>query len=218
MTKMRIEPASSPSDVLTEQQMRKLEADAIASGRVSGRDLMETAGQCVVEAIAGCTEGRAPGRAVVLCGPGNNGGDGYVAARLLQDRGWEVAVFAMGAPDSLPSDARAMRARWSRNGEVADLASAPVALAGADLVVDALFGIGLTRPLSPDISAVIAAVPESALRVAVDVPSGRETDTGETLGNVAFPADVAVTFHKPKRVHTRLAREGVQVFVADIGL
>ena len=206
--------------MLTAGQMRSLEADAIAAGRVSGLTLMDRAGAGVVDAILDQWPdlADAPGRAVVLCGPGNNGGDGYVVARLLAARGWEVGVFALGDPARLPPDARANHDRWAATGAVDPLAQAPAALPGADLVVDALFGIGLARGLDPAVCAVLAAVPSGACRVAVDLPSGRDTDSGAVLGACAFVADLAVTFHAPKPVHGVLAAEGVAVAVVDIGL
>lgn len=206
--------------MLTAGQMRSLEADAIAAGRVSGLTLMDRAGAGVVDAILDQWPdlADAPGRAVVLCGPGNNGGDGYVVARLLAARGWEVGVFALGDPARLPPDARANHDRWAATGSVDPLAQAPAALPGADLVVDALFGIGLARGLDPAVCAVLAAVPSGACRVAVDLPSGRDTDSGAVLGACAFDADLAVTFHAPKPVHGVLAAEGVAVAIVDIGL
>lgn len=200
--------------------MRSLEADCIGRGTVSGLTLMERAGQGVVEAILGQWPdlADAPGRAVVLCGPGNNGGDGYVVARLLAARGWDVGVYALGDPARLPADARANHDRWAATAPVDQLAEAPAAMAGADLVVDGLFGIGLARGLDPAVCAVLAAVPEDACRVAIDLPSGRDTDTGAVLGACAFTADLAVTFHAPKPAHAVLVSEGVAVAVVDIGL
>lgn len=209
---------SGAAGMLTAGQMRSLEADAIGSGRVSGVTLMERAGEGVVAAILEEWPdlADAPGRAVVLCGPGNNGGDGYVVARLLARRGWAVEAYALGDPGRLPPDARANHDRWSELGSVEPLAAA--ALPGAGLVVDAIFGIGLTRGLDPEVCAVLAAVPAEACRVAIDVPSGRDTDTGAVLGACAFAADLVVTFHAPKSVHGVLAAEGVEIAVADIGL
>ncbi|MCA8881752.1 MAG: NAD(P)H-hydrate epimerase [Rhodobacteraceae bacterium] len=200
--------------------MRSLEADAIGSGRVTGRTLMERAGQGVLTAILETWPDLAdtPGRAVVLCGPGNNGGDGYVVARLLSARGWSVGLHSLGDPARLPPDARANHDLWTSVGPVAPLADAAGGLPDAELVVDALFGIGLARGLAPEICAVLAAVPQTACRVAIDVPSGRDTDTGEVLGDCAFAADLVVTFHARKPVHSVLAAEGVAVIVADIGL
>lgn len=220
MDKVKTFVAADRDRMLTAGQMRSLEADCIGRGRVSGLTLMERAGQGVVEAILDLWPDFAdvPGRAVVLCGPGNNGGDGYVVARLLAARGWDVGVFALGDPARLPPDARANHDLWAGIGPVDPLSAAPAAMAGADLVVDGLFGIGLARGLDPAVCAVLAAVPEAACRVAIDLPSGRDTDTGAVLGACAFTADLAVTFHAPKPVHGVLADEGVSVAVVDIGL
>jgi len=217
---MKTRAGNRATEVLTAQQMRKLEADAIAAGRVCGRAMMEQAGRGVVDATLARWPHLAarPGRAVVLCGPGNNGGDGYVVARHLAARGWQAACYALGDPARLPPDARANHDAWAAEGTVAPLAEAPAALAGADLVVDALFGIGLARGLGPEVLAAFYAVPAAAHRVAVDVPSGRETDTGAVLGQGAFPADLVVTFHARKPVHAALAGEGVETVVVDIGL
>ena len=105
------------SEVLTAAQMKAIEAAAIASGEVTGLELMERAGAGVVAAVLEEWPEMAltPQRAVVLCGPGNNGGDGFVVARLLRERGWEVEVFLYGDPSRLPPDA-ALIPRWRRSG------------------------------------------------------------------------------------------------------
>ena len=108
------------TELLTAAQMRAIEAAAIASGEVTGLELMERAGRGVVEAIfEEWPELRATShRAVVLCGPGNNGGDGFVVARLLKEWGWEVEVFLYGDPERMPPDARVNYERWRGMGEV----------------------------------------------------------------------------------------------------
>ena len=229
--------------LLTAARMRALEAGAFESGRVSGRDLMERAGRGVVAALEAEWPGlaAAPGRARVLCGPGNNGGDGFVVARLLAERGWDVAVFLLGEVERLPPDARANHDRWAAIGSVAPLSTAAGrALDGADLVVDALFGIGLSRPLEGiggvlrDLRACVAAGQGRALAerrgrwpvvVAVDVPSGLCADSGRSLGPDAAEAevcaaDLTVTFQTRKPGH--LLQDGPQacgrVVVVDLGL
>jgi len=137
------------NELLTAAQMRAIEEAAIASGKVTGLELMERAGKGVVEAIfEEWPELRATfHRAVVLCGPGNNGGDGFVVARLLKDWGWEVEVFLYGDPERMPPDARVNYERWVGMGEVV-----PVPPHGDfDLIIDALFGIGLNRALPSDL-------------------------------------------------------------------
>ncbi|MGI3211550.1 NAD(P)H-hydrate dehydratase [Roseovarius tibetensis] len=205
-------------DVLTSEQMRRAEAAAMDSGAASGLDLMERAGKACVDAIlaqwpdlAGATP-----RAMVLCGPGNNGGDGYVIARLLARKGWQVAVFCLGDPGRLPPDAHTNYRRWSELGETAPLDAAREAEPGA-LLVDALFGTGLTRPLEGLLRQLTE---KTAARVmAVDIPSGLCADSGRVLG-AAMRADLTVTFHAAKPGHY-LADGPAQcghLAVADIGL
>ncbi|MGB4826169.1 MAG: NAD(P)H-hydrate epimerase, partial [Paracoccaceae bacterium] len=138
------------TELLTAAQMRAIEAAAIASGAVTGLELMERAGRGVVEAIfAEWPELQATAhRAVVLCGPGNNGGDGFVVARLLKEWGWEVEVFLYGDAEKLPPDARVNYVRWVAIGEVARFDNWPSRSKSwaCDLVIDALFGIGINRP------------------------------------------------------------------------
>ena len=188
----------------------------MASGRLSGAALMERAGAAVVaEILARWPELAAtPGTARVLCGPGHNGGDGYVVARLLAERGWAVTVHAFGDPARLPPDAAAMRAAWAAWGPVGALEEAG---AGADLVVDALFGIGLSRPVP---EAVRRALGQAQGRVvAVDLPSGICAETGRDLG-AARRCDLTVTFHRRKLGH--VLGEGPAwcgaLRVVDIGL
>jgi hydroxyethylthiazole kinase-like uncharacterized protein yjeF len=160
--------------VLTAAEMRAAEAAAIAAG-ASVDTLMQRAGAGVADAVrrlAGVNE------VLVLCGPGNNGGDGYVAAARLHAAGRKVRVAAAGAPRS-PA-AVAARALWT--GAVEPLATA----APAPVVVDALFGTGLSRPLDGDVAAALARLVAAAtLAIAVDVPSGVLTDNGALLGDVA---------------------------------
>lgn len=219
---------------ITSDEMRALEQEAIASGRVTGLELMERAGQGVVEAIFEEWPAMAKDahRAVVLCGPGNNGGDGYVVARLLRDAGWGVDVFAYGDTRSLPPDARTNYDRWLPNGSVSEIERAlDTDYSKCDLVVDALFGIGLSRPItSPVLRDVFKHISRAAqpVRVAIDVPSGVDSETGRPPdGGSALRADLTVTFHAYKPCHLREAGAGVIsppaalarfVKVKDIGL
>ena len=211
------------TEVLTAGQMRAIEAAAIESGAVSGRELMERAGRGVVAALfeEWPELAAAPHRAVVLCGPGNNGGDGFVVARLLKDWGWEVALFLMGDAERLPPDAKANCARWAAMGPVGDWSGAGGAMQ-ADLVVDALFGTGLTRPVSEDVTAPIRACAGARKRpriVAVDIASGMDADSGRALGPVGF-ADLTVTFHRAKLGHYLAEGPGRsgRLRICDIGL
>lgn len=194
--------------ILTVAEMGAADRAAIEAG-TPGVVLMERAGQAVADAVGARFE---PQATRVLCGPGNNGGDGYVVARLLRERGWPVEVFALGEPAT--DDARAMRARWA--GEATPLEGAP----GDGLVIDALFGAGLKRPLdgvAAHAAAAMAVRPENV--VAVDIPSGVPGDTGQPLGP-AVCAGLTVTFHarKPGLVLEPGRSLCGEVVVADIGL
>ncbi|MFN3954730.1 MAG: NAD(P)H-hydrate dehydratase [Pararhodobacter sp.] len=207
------------TEILTSAQMRAVERAAIESGRASGLELMERAGAGVVEAI----EERWPTaerRAVVLCGPGNNGGDGYVVARLLAGRGWQVAVHALAAP--VTEDAAANAARWGGGSGALDTLE-PGALEGA-VVVDALFGTGLTRPVAPPVWGVLALARQAGARlVAVDILSGLCADTGRVRAEgvpLNAGAALTVTFQVPKPGHFLLPGAGLSgdLAVVDIGL
>ena len=206
--------------LLSVAAMARADALAIAGG-VPGITLMENAGAGVVAAI--CE--RWPCRpVVVLCGPGNNGGDGFVVARRLREAGWPVRLALIGgagAVTGLTGDAARAAARWT--GPISPLAAVmcePDWLQSGSLVVDALFGAGLSRPVSAEVGAVIAAVAAAQLSVvAVDVPSGVHGDSGRVLG-AAFRAEMTVTFFRRKPGHLLLPGRshcGV-VRVVDIGI
>ena len=204
--------ASSDGGLYTIAQMKAADAGAIEQG-VPGIDLMENAGAAVAEVVL---EEFSPVETVVLCGPGNNGGDGFVAARLLMEAGWPVKVALLGDPARLKGDAAIAGDRWVGGTDALDLS----ALAGVGLVVDALFGAGLDRPLTGVAKAVLETVTAEALPlVAIDVPSGIDGDSGAVLGT-APNADITVTFHRPKPGHYLLpgrAHAG-RLVVADIGI
>jgi len=188
------------------------EADrlTLAAG-ITGARLMDNAGTAVVDAI-GARWGA--GAVTVLCGPGANGGDGFVVARRLAHAGWRVRVALLGSRDQLRGDARHHADLWKGTIE----ALSPVVLQGADLVVDALFGSGLSRALTgPVVLTLDAAAVNGAPIVAVDVPSGVMGDTGESLGAVA--AVLTVTYLRKKPGHLLLPGRGLcgEVVVADIG-
>ena len=197
------------TELLTAVQMRAIEAAAIASGQVTGLELMERAGRGVVEAVfQEWPDLRATShRAVVLCGPGNNGGDGFVVARLLKEWGWEVEVFLYGTPEGMPPDARVNYERWLGMGEV----RATVPVRDCDLIVDALFGIGLARPIADGLAAAVDDLVGASLMtgpnsktkiVAIDIVSGVCADSGRELGNAAPNfAHLTVTFHRAKLGH-----------------
>lgn len=201
--------------------MRAIERSEIDSGRVTGWGLMSRAGHGCYDRIAYHYPDLR--HVLVLCGPGNNGGDGYVVARDLAAAGGQVTVAAMGDPARLPPDAARARAMWDQVGPVADLAALDPgdALGTVDLVVDALFGIGLTRDLGGVARdwALACAVEGAPPVVAVDIPSGLSGDDGAVLG-AAFRADLTVTFHARKYGHLRGQGPTYcgRVEVVDIGL
>lgn len=198
------------AQILTTEQMAARDAAAVAAG-VPALLLMERAGEAVAEAIRARYS---PRPVVIWCGPGNNGGDGYVAARLLRRRGWPVRVEVLDPPRT--PEARYAAGRWK--GETRRLSGA---LAPASLYVDALFGAGLSKPLSGRAQGLArAAAAAKACVVAVDVPSGVNGDTGKLLGEDAFQAVLTVTFHRRKIGHVLTPGRGAcgEVTVANIGL
>ena len=200
------------SEVLTTEEMYRADSAAMSAG-IAGLVLMENAGAAVVHEIM-VRWRLCP--VVVLCGPGNNGGDGYVIARLLADAGWPVQVSTLVPADRLKGDAAANASRW--NGAVVPFE--PCALDGQGLVVDALFGAGLVRPIEGMAAAMVAAGAERGVPcVAVDIPSGVDGNTGVWRG-AAAPADLTVTFFRKKPGHLLLpGREFAgEVAVADIGI
>lgn len=226
------------TDFLTSAQMRAIERAAIDSGQVSGLELMERAGQGALSAL--CVTwpdfAQAPATAFLLCGPGNNGGDGYVMAHGLAQAGWSVTIAQDGPPLASAPDARASYHKARAAGCAFRPLSEQIlrdiaAQTGPVLVVDALFGTGLTRPLAPEMQALAAELAQSAAGskgairvVAVDIPSGLSADTGQVVagpeGGRAFRADLTVTFHDRKRGH--MMQDGPAhcgaIRVVDIGL
>ena len=194
--------------ILTAVEMRAAEEGAIAAG-TSVETLMERAGRATAEAIwrfAG------PLEALVLCGPGNNGGDGYVIARALAERGVNVRVAALAEPKG--GAAWAARVAWGGTPEqIAEAAPAP-------LLIDSLFGTGLGRPLDAALSEKLGELADAArVRVAVDLPSGVATDDGRILSPVP-DFDLTVSFQtlKPSHLLQPAARHMGRVVVADIGI
>ncbi len=197
--------------VLSVAQMTEADRLTIAAG-TPGSILMENAGRAVAREI---TRRWSPRAVTVLCGPGNNGGDGFVAAGVLAQSGWPVRVALAGGRDKLRGDAALHAARWS--GGVESVTS--TVLDGAAIVVDALFGSGLSRRLDAELVEVLSEVTRRGLPlVAVDVPSGVMGDTGESMGAAA--ARCTVTFARKKPGHLLLPGRDLcgDVVVADIGI
>ncbi|HEY5339200.1 MAG TPA: NAD(P)H-hydrate dehydratase [Rhizomicrobium sp.] len=182
------------SEILTVAQSYDTDAFAAAHG-IATLTLMENAGRAVADAI----EARwAPQTVAVLCGPGNNGGDGFVVARLLRERGWDVRLALLGRRDELKGDAAVMARRWSGSDE--PLSS--VVFDDVTLIVDALFGAGLSRPLSGAAADLAAVLNKSPIPVvAVDVPSGLAGDSGNVIEGDCIHADLTVTFFRKKPAH-----------------
>jgi ADP-dependent NAD(P)H-hydrate dehydratase / NAD(P)H-hydrate epimerase len=198
--------------LLTPAQMGDADRATIAGG-IPGIDLMESAGRAVADAVS---RRWAPRPLAVLCGPGNNGGDGFVAARILAERGWPVRLALLGARAGLKGDAATAAARWTGPVEPLGLA----ALDGAALVVDALFGAGLSRAIDGIAAEVIAVLGERGLPVvAVDVPSGVDGGSGEIRG-AAPKAALTVTFFRRKPGHLLLPGRlhCGETLVAQIGI
>ena len=204
--------AARAGEILTVAQSRAADQAAIAAGTPL-RTLMERAGEAVAEAI----QARFPKAAVlVLCGPGDNGGDGFVAARRLRDAGWPVQVAALTSPERMKGAAAEAARSWA--GPVSTLEEAAAHDVG--VVVDALFGAGLSRPLDLAVRTALEAVQaRGAPLVAVDLPSGLDGDTGAPLG-YALRARLTVTFHRKKPAHVLEPGKELcgEVIVADIGL
>lgn len=201
------------SALLTVAEMAAADAATIASG-TPGLALMERAGRAVADAVARRAR---PGMSVLaLCGPGNNGGDGFVAARILAERGFKVTLALAGTREALRGDAAEMAKAWT--GAVESIGA--VDATRYELVVDALFGAGLSRPLEGEIAALVERVNASGRPVvAVDVPSGVSGDSGLAEG-AAIRAIETVTFFRPKPGHLLYPGRALcgVVTLADIGI
>jgi hydroxyethylthiazole kinase-like uncharacterized protein yjeF len=203
---------ASAQDILTVAEMTAADQATIAAG-TPGFTLMRRAGEAVAQAAL---QRWSPRPVVALCGPGNNGGDGFVAAQALAEAGWSVTVALSGARDKLQGDASLAAAAW--NGPVVTLE--PGVLAGAELIIDAVFGAGLSKPIGGLIADTLRAAEAGGKPIiAVDLPSGLSGDLGQPLG-FAPRCAVTVTFHRKKPAHVLEPGRTLcgEVVVADIGL
>ncbi|MCC6272156.1 MAG: NAD(P)H-hydrate dehydratase [Deltaproteobacteria bacterium] len=182
--------------ILSGAQMARLDRLSIRRHGISARALMRHAARACCEEILALPLSKKIRRIVVVCGPGNNGGDGFAVAALLRPNKFDLQVFFLGNEAALSEEAH------HYHGQAKDMIrprrAMPAALRRADLVIDAIFGIGLKRPVTGRYAAAIAAINRApGYKLAVDIPSGISADTGEALGT-AFRADLTVTFEAPK--------------------
>ncbi len=185
--------------MLLASEQRELDRLAAAEAHLPTRVLMESAGAAVARAVLE----KRPRRAAIFCGPGNNGGDGYVAARFLREE-VETLCVATAPLEGLKGDARDAALAWSASGgAIATVDDFSERLGAGDTVVDAVFGSGLSRPPMGKEARAIELMNDAAARgawlVAVDVPSGLDSDTGALYPRHLARADETVTFHAPKR-------------------
>ena len=202
--------------LLTTEEMGACDRLTIEGG-TPGMTLMERAGLGVADAIR---LRWAPRPVTVLAGPGNNGGDGFVVARILAACGWPVTLALLGATERLSGDAAEAFVGWP--GEVVPLG--PEALEGAGLAVDAIFGAGLSKDVTGIVAETLGVLAARVrdgelINVAVDVPSGLDGNTGEVRG-IAAPAHKTVTFHRRKPGHVLMPGRDLcgAVSVIDIGI
>ena len=212
--------------ILTSAQMRRLERQAMDNGLATGAQLMERAGAAVAGEIR--LRWPKPARACVMCGPGNNGGDGYVVARHLHQAGWQVRVLGMGDP--APPDAALMKRHWQQLGRIVPLTLETLRAQAAEVCVDAIFGTGLARPVAGGLLDLVHHLGDRGLfagrLVAIDGPSGMCMDSGQMLGwprghhDRAPQARLTVTFDSPRPGHVLASGPELcgELVVADIGL
>jgi hydroxyethylthiazole kinase-like uncharacterized protein yjeF len=210
-----LDPLTHP-ELLTPAEMSEADRFAVAAG-TPGIALMERAGLAVADEAARIAKSR--GRIVVLCGPGGNGGDGFVAARLLAQRGYTVELGLLGQCEALKGDPALAAARYE--GEARDAAA--IDPSGADCVIDALFGAGLARDIDGEARAIIERINAFARTgapvLAIDAPSGVDGGTGKVRG-VAVEASASVTFFRLKPGHLLLPGRTLcgPIRLADIGI
>ena len=198
-------------ELLSTKMMVLAESGAIAAG-VSVADLMENAGRVVAGVII---ENFVPQPVIVLCGSGNNGGDGWVCARYLAKAGFAVTIATSTPRETLSGSPALMAKKWQ--GGVVSLDSN--CFSGYGLLVDAFLGSGLSRPLSAEIAEIFKAIPKHIKRVAIDMPSGVCGNTGQADDN-ALRVDITVTFLRKKIGHVLFPGRSYcgKIYVTDIGI
>ncbi len=205
----------NPLEVLSNAEMQAADKKAISSG-IAGEKLMETAGKAVTDEIVRRFKKT---NILIACGPGNNGGDGFVIARLLKSKGWTVKVGLLGEASDLKGDALFMHKKLAK-AKIKCAALSPALISGCSLAVDAIFGTGLKKEIKGEAKKFIDALNKSGIGViAVDIPSGINGDNGEVM-EVAVKADITVTFAKKKYGHLMLPGKAYagEVVVTDIGI
>ncbi|NJS40590.1 MAG: NAD(P)H-hydrate dehydratase [Rhodobacteraceae bacterium] len=193
--------------VFDRDSVRAVDRIAIGECGIPGIVLMENAGRNAAEVICGHLD--PAGRVLVFCGTGNNGGDGFVVARLLKEWGWEVEVFLYGDPERLPPDAQVNYERWRGMGEVClprtDADDFRAMGYQTDLVVDAIFGTGLSRAVDEEFDRGASLWSHKLVGfgrcVSIDLPSGTCSDSGRALQDYTSRADLTVTFERPRVGH-----------------
>lgn len=201
-----------PPFLLTANEMGKADQAAVVAG-VPAMDLMAAAGKAVADAVV---ERWSERPTLVLCGPGNNGGDGFVVAQLLRSMDWPVRLAFLGSVDGLSTEAAHFYRAWQ--GDIEPFSTD--LLDQTELVIDAMFGAGLARPLEGKARDMVDAIIARNITVcAIDVPSGVDGTTGAALGKVA-PAELTVTFFRKKPGHLLFPGRGLcgHLVVADIGI
>src|ERR1700730_9627963 len=199
------------TELFTTAEMAQADRRALAGG-VAGMELMEDAGRAVADNVS---SRHMPGsRIAVVVGPGNNGGDGLVAARLLRERGYRLRVLLLGDLSRFQGDVLQAAHRWNGPCERAT----PAALTPGEVIVDALFGAGLDRPVEGSARDMIEAMNTGAFVHAVDLPRGLNGNTGAFRG-AAVRASKPITFSRRKLGHVLWPgrRHCGKIHVADIG-
>ncbi|MBM3806725.1 MAG: NAD(P)H-hydrate dehydratase [Acidimicrobiia bacterium] len=213
--------------ILNADQMREADRRAIQDVGIASLVLMENAGRQVVAAIESLYPDLAERQIAIVCGKGNNGGDGFVVARTMLQRGFDVSVFVIGRLSEVKGDARTNLTILGNIGqtvvEVADETAWELhgaEIAGHDLIIDAIFGIGLSTPLAGFLETVVADINEAGVPiVSIDLPSGMSADSADLIGD-AIEATVTVTLGAPKLplVLPPAEMKAGEVVIADIGI